>query len=439
MQGVVPELAMGLLKAKKLKLCMRILVLAVLQTSAGAGLFARPTALFPRGGYADVPTTIPTSNNVKNQTAYYQDDTRKDGTESAAGSVENPSSNLSLQAGPLENLVAERWRRSLPERLRQKGPKTLQKLRLGQTDVFILGTAHVSNESASDAETLLDFVQPECVFVELCDARVPLLEGEEEDEDPLSSPSVANNATDTKKPSFFEKVKLTQATQGGTRLQAMSTVMLTDIQEDYAKELGVQLGGEFRKAHQYWMKEQKSHLILGDRPLQLTLYRAWESLTWWPKLKLFVALLISSLRKPNKEEIRKWIESIMVEETDVLTKSFDELKRGFPSLYKSIIDERDCWLAAKLFQTCRVLQGRRMTVVAIVGAGHVPGICQWLTNPPANTTMSPEEILTELATTKRWSQDPFVQDELLPDWINEVCELQRVVPTQGQPPNFAKD
>lgn len=312
--------------------------------------------------------------------------------------------------------VPEVWRRALPERLRKKSSKTMQKLRLGKTDIYLLGTAHVSNESAADAEVLLEHVQPECVFVELCDARIPLME----DDSLIDIPN--NNGTE--KTSFFEKVRMTQSTQQGTKLQAISTVLLTSIQESYAEDLDVELGGEFRKAFAYWKSRPQTHLILGDRPLQLTLFRAWEALRWWPKLKLFCALLVSSIRKPNKEEIRKWLESIMLEETDVLTKSFDELRKAFPSLYRVILEERDSWLAAKLYQTCRLLQGQQKTIVAIVGAGHVAGICNWLTTGN-NSTASPEEILASLTVTRRWASDTFVQNQLLPSWVHDVCELQR--------------
>jgi pheromone shutdown protein TraB len=229
-------------------------------------------------------------------------------------------------------------------------------------------------------------------------------------------------ADDEGRGSFWERLRSTQQAQGGSRLQALSTVLLTSVQEDYAKELNVTLGGEFRRAHQYWLR-RRPHLVLGDRPLQLTLVRAWESLRWWPKCKVLAGLLWSSLRKPDKEEIKKWLESVLREESDVLTESFQELRKHFPTLYTTIIEERDAWLAAKLVQTCRALQGRgnRQTVVAIVGAGHVPGICKWLTTPRRET---PEEVLRQLVFTKRWASDETVQEEAIPQWIHDVTELR---------------
>jgi pheromone shutdown protein TraB len=300
----------------------------------------------------------------------------------------------------------------------------LQKLRLGQTDIYLIGTAHVSTDSATDTRVLLNHVQPDCVFVELCDMRIGLLQASsEEDED--NNNMTSHVIVPPKNMTFFQKVREARAAEGTSLLFALSSVLLSSWQDDFAGELGVELGGEFKQAHKYWLYKPDVHLILGDRPLTLTLYRAWESLSWWPKLKVIVGLFWSSFKKPNKEEVKQWLESIMKEESDVLTKSMAELRKSFPTLYSTIIEERDAWLAAKLFQTCRALQqtGGPTTMVAIIGAGHLQGVCRWLTTPPSNTT--PEQVLTDLVATKRWANDEVVQNEAIPAWINHVSELHR--------------
>jgi pheromone shutdown protein TraB len=143
---------------------------------------------------------------------------------------------------------------------------------------------------------------------------------------------------------------------------------------------------------------------------------------------VLVALLWSSWQKPNKEEIRKWLDSVMKEETDILTESFQELRRHFPTLYATIVAERDAYLAAKLIQTCRGLsllaqkhQTGRKTVVAVVGAGHVPGICDFMTN--STHLKSPEEVLSDLVVTRKWADDPLVQKEAIPMWVTQVTEV----------------
>jgi len=415
----------------------------------------------------------------------------------------------STNAGTTVSPALPAWKAHLPVELQRK-KSSFRKLVLGCVDVYLLGTAHVSNDSSNDVRLLLEAVRPDAILVELCDARIPMLERQEEEEERQRQQNennrtihdISNNTTATtgakasadndnknnnnkKKEPFWDRVATIRQSQGGSRLQALSTLLLTSVQEEYATDLDVDLGGEFQCAYRYWKAQRRRwrarqvlqqqqqqrqqqqqeqrfaspppplppapHLILGDRPLQLTLIRAWESLWWWPKIKVIVGLLWSSWRKPDPDELRKWLESVLRDESDVLTKSFQELKRHFPSLYRTIVSERDAWLAAKLTQTCRGFQlaggvggfagqqqqwqwqwqeqqqQQRRTVVAIVGAGHVPGICKWMTDPPeSGRNRTPEQVLSDLVVTKRWSDDEVVQREAIPIWVNEVSELQDV-------------
>ena len=379
------------------------------------------------------------------------------------------------------------WKLSLPEPLRNKNSRSLQKLCMfGCIDIYVLGTAHVSNDSSADVQQLLSHIEPDCIFLELCDARMSLL-GNQSNE-PIKNVTMtfeksleANNV-----PRITWKERLSKwasrhippissnnennpsGTSIGNWFQTMSAVLLTSVQEDYAAQLGVELGGEFRCAHQYWYdqrqkhlrhhqamdsmnhslshdwnnNEQRStpHLILGDRPVQITLIRAWESLSWLARIKVCLGLVWSTLPfgKPSTEELRAWLASVMQNDgSDILSQSMDELRQSFPTLYTTIIAERDAWLAAKLIQTSHALiqsqnerqaimgaeksRRRRRSIVAVVGAGHVPGIVQWLTATQMEKTA--DQVLAELVTTKRWANDAVVQQELVPSWIYDVVEI----------------
>ena len=136
----------------------------------------------------------------------------------------------------------------------------------------------------------------------------------------------------------------------GYSLSHRGAMMYSKIQADYAKKLNVTIGGEVREAFnsalsqrsRYWESQSMgmhnqfrqewlsssivshdyvsiSHprgdrqcaIILGDRPVSITLVRAWESLRLFGKLKLMIALVWSSIRQPSEKEIREWIESIL--------------------------------------------------------------------------------------------------------------------------------
>lgn len=231
-------------------------------------------------------------------------------------------------------------------------------------------------------------------------------------------------------------------------------MMYSKIQADYAKKLNVTIGGEFREAFnsalrqqsQFWESQTTgihnqfrenslppsivnhdsaaaSHprgirqcaIILGDRPVSITLLRAWESLRFFGKLKLMIALIWSSIRQPSEKEIREWIESILNDRSgknDLLTKAMEELGKTFPSLKRVIIEERDEFMVAKLQQTAEALmhnndRGGEKVIVAVVGAGHCPGMLEKLEQRYVLDTASdgrsrrPERVLPDLVKTKK--------------------------------------
>ena len=168
-------------------------------------------------------------------------------------------------------------------------------------------------------------------------------------------------------------------------------------------------------------------MVLGDRPLAITLARCWESLSWFGKVKVLFGLILSSFSKPDPEELRAWIQKILEDdETDLLKASLEDLRKHFPTLERVIIQERDAYMACKLYQLCRGMlvsaarkgngSNERIIIAALVGAGHVPGICEWLTNK--SHPHGPEEMLANLIATKKF------QHEDLSQLVFDVTELQ---------------
>lgn len=205
-------------------------------------------------------------------------------------------------------------------------------------------------------------------------------------------------------------------------LQERGNNMYAKIQADYAKKLNVTIGGEFREAFQAALSQQcqfwdsrQAHpsgmhtsqfaryiarhryryptaphprgnrpctIILGDRPVRITLQRAWESLRLFGKLKLILALAWSSIRQPSEKELKEFIESILNDRSgknDLITKAMEDLEKSFPTLKRTIIEERDEYMAVKLMQTADMLhygpnKDDKKVIVAVVGAGHCAGM-----------------------------------------------------------------
>ncbi|KAG7349461.1 TraB family protein [Nitzschia inconspicua] len=375
----------------------------------------------------------------------------------------NNNNNLTTASSNSTNItsVIPEWKRNLPFPLNNK-THTLQRIVVPgmagrSVEIYLLGTAHVSTDSSRDVRLLLEAIEPDIIFLELCDQRIPMMvmpaAPSQKAENTNTTPTPTENtvaAVGKERVGFWQRLrrkkpKTSQSTDEEQQeppppppqsksMYSVAATLLTNMQEDYAQSLGVELGGEFRVAYEYWdetckaleeingfgsgnTSPQRVHMILGDRPLYLTLTRAWESLRLWGKAKLLIGLLLSSFQRPDPKELQEWMQSILLDDSgDLLSKSIAELAQHFPTLEEVIIRERDAYMACKLYQTCRhVLSAKGGTanqthrIVAIVGAGHVQGICKWLTDGPSNTGESPEQILTRLVQLKK---NPMAEEDL---------------------------
>jgi pheromone shutdown-related protein TraB len=214
-------------------------------------------------------------------------------------------------------------------------------VRVGDREIFLVGTAHVSRESADLARQLIESEEPDCVCVELDERRYEALRSEQK----------------------FESLDLREV----LRRKQLSTLIFNLVLASYQKQLGGQLGvqpGAELLAAARAAEAQGARVELCDRDVRATLRRAWGSLSLWQKFQLIGAMLASLFDSPemSEEDLRE------LRQQDVVTKLMDELGVEFPSLKRVLIDERDLYLAEKI----RVAGGRR--VVAVLGAGHLPGV-----------------------------------------------------------------
>ena len=144
-------------------------------------------------------------------------------------------------------------------------------------------------------------------------------------------------------------------------------LMLASFQKRIAKNFDIKPGQEMINAIES-AKEIGARIIPADRDIQTTLTRVWRSMGLWEKLKLMFQLVLSL---GNSDEItEEEIESMKQE--DILSTLLADMKSSHPILEKILIDERDQFLA----DTIRNAPGER--IVAVVGAGHVPGIKRYI-------------------------------------------------------------
>ena len=115
-------------------------------------------------------------------------------------------------------------------------------------------------------------------------------------------------------------------------------------------------------------KETGSEIVLADRDIKTTLKRTWASLGFWSSVKLVVSMLahVFGSEKIDEAEVER------LKTVDALEELTREFSEKLPGVRKALIDERDQYLAARLYNS----PGRN--VLGVVGAGHIPGIKKWI-------------------------------------------------------------
>ncbi|UCD66470.1 MAG: TraB/GumN family protein [Deltaproteobacteria bacterium] len=220
-------------------------------------------------------------------------------------------------------------------------PDDVELLTIDKREIFLVGTAHVSQESVDLVKKVIATEKPDCVCVELDEKRYKALSGRKR----------------------WEALDLKQI----IRNKQLSTLLVNLILSSYQKKLGMQLGvmpgSELLEA----TREADKHSIpisLCDRDVRVTLRRAWHKTSFLKKGYLLATLLVSlfdrtEITEEKLEQLKK---------KDVLSELMSELGEAMPELKKVLIDERDIYLAEKI----KMSEGKKL--VAVVGAGHVEGI-----------------------------------------------------------------
>ncbi|CAL5394331.1 unnamed protein product [Camellia sinensis] len=253
----------------------------------------------------------------------------------------------------------------------------------GICDVYLVGTAHVSQESCQEA-----------VFLELCSSRVPVLT--------LQNLKLALQRM---VPTMAEMLDLWK------KQHNIFGILYSWFLAKVASKLEVLPGSEFRVAFEEASK-YGGKVILGDRPIQrhqnwlylqnitycillskrilleregcgvwpvlsenantlskyITLRRTWAKMPLWHKTKLIYSLLFQALFLPSPEDLTKMLKEM--DDVDMLTLVIQEMSKEFPTLMETLVHERDLYMSSTLLRVA----SEHSSVVAVIGKGHMQGI-----------------------------------------------------------------
>ncbi len=219
--------------------------------------------------------------------------------------------------------------------------KALTRVSIPGKEIILIGTAHVSKESIAEVQEVIREEKPDGVCVEIDQSRYKSL-------------------TEGASWSNLDVIKILKERKG---FLLLANLVLSSFQKRLGLDLGVKPGEEMLAAVSA-AKESNIPFSLCDREIQITLRRAWAKSNFWSKNKMLAVLFgsIFSNEKLEAEEIEK------LKEKNMLQNMLEELSGFLPSVKEVLIDERDQYLATRIFKT----GGEKL--VAVVGAGHVEGI-----------------------------------------------------------------
>ncbi len=209
--------------------------------------------------------------------------------------------------------------------------------------IILVGTAHVSNESAKLVEDAINFYKPDNICIELDKDRLYALEN----------------------PKDYKNMDLKSVIKNNKAIQVLANTILSSYQSRMAKEMNSEVGLEMKTAIRL-SKQLNIPLTLADRNVNITFKRIWRSLNFKDKIQLFSGV-ISSLFDDQSEDLDEEIIKEMMQE-DVLSAALSEVRKEVPKIAIILVDERDQYLANK------IKNANGTNILAVVGGAHVLGI-----------------------------------------------------------------
>lgn len=223
--------------------------------------------------------------------------------------------------------------------------QTRKVLELGGRKITLVGTAHVSKESIEEVESTIRELNPDCVAIELDEKR----------------------AESIRNPEKFRQLDIIKILRNHEGFLMMANLILSSFQRRMGQNVGVRPGDEMLAAMRV-ADEMGIPSVMVDRPIQTTLRRAWAKNSFWGKMKLLASLFTSAFSKEevSPDEIEK------LKTDSEMDSMMSELSEYMPVIKKVLIDERDTYLAAGIWAA------KGSNVVAVLGAGHLPGVAAHL-------------------------------------------------------------
>lgn len=291
----------------------------------------------------------------------------------------------------------------------EKPQEPIVKLHIGESEVTLLGTAHISKASADKVKELLHSGDYDSVAIELCYSR---------------HRSIVD-------PDALAKMDLFQVIREGKATMVAASLALGAFQQRMAEKLDIKPGAEMRTAIEVG-DQLKMPVLLIDREIGTTLKRVYRRVGWWQRMNLIAGLMASvvSRHEVSEEEIER------LKEGDILESTFAQFAEEAKELYTPLVDERDKFMAARIKQEVRKGGHRKMLVV--IGAGHMNGIAHYLQSwddsiLQDNTEGRPAPAEKTVSSTSKQDVSQSGKSVDSPDPVTVINQLNFIPPSSKWP------
>jgi pheromone shutdown-related protein TraB len=215
--------------------------------------------------------------------------------------------------------------------------------------IKIIGTSHISKESVNEIKKAIEEGKPDIVAVELDLQRATALMQKQK-----------------RKASLADILKI--------GIKGYLFVKIGQyVQEKLGKMVGVAPGADMKTAILVANKH-KIQVALIDQPINITLKNFSKELTWKEKGRFVVDMfkgLFSAKKQMKKLGLEKF-DLTKVPPEEVIDKLVKQLKGRYPSIYKTLVEDRNKYMVKRLVGLLRKNPGKN--ILAVVGAGHKEGM-----------------------------------------------------------------
>ena len=229
--------------------------------------------------------------------------------------------------------------------------KTIQ---LNNSEITLIGTAHVSHLSVEKVEEKIATGDYDCVAVELCSPRLE---------------NITNQA-------WWKNLDIYQIFKKKKAGLLLINLALTAYQKRLAERIGVEAGKEMVRAVEL-SHEKDLRLEVIDRNISTTLHRLVTEVSFWQKMKIVGGLIAGVF--VGEEISEEQIEDL--KRGDMLHAVVSEFGEELPEIKRVLIDERDEYMVGRLAQISASHDAPKK-ILALVGAGHLIGMMASVDSPP---------------------------------------------------------